>query len=449
MTNLYLLLFIEIVLLLAAFMMSRQDILAPSVVMCGMFVISTVAAMLWGKDFDFPYGLDSVGVLSAGILTFVLAECVFRLWFQRDLTAAKKARLLEQTCLNGGGCASVQKGLLTALLVYDLLIMLWYTAFMTRYYGGIGGVVRTQTSNVTYIESDDFVLNPLQMILVRVVDISGYIAAFLLCQRLAEKQKDLWTTLRLLGIIALSQWQNVINAARGSILRMLTAMLVMYYILWHQKKGWDRNLSWKYMRIAVLCLAVGSPLFYYSLWWMGRTTGATLSEHVLSYLGQSIWLFDNFLHHPTKPVTWGEESLIGLQKILRRFLGMDIPIRNVNMDFTRLDQNHFGNVYTFFRRPYHDFGFWGMIVFTVLVAWLFSYIYYKKIKWRRRSARVDCWTLVYGYLFYWVVISSIDQGSQFYLSLTYMITIIGIVLGYRIMTRVRFVFSPRRSYRLE
>ena len=154
-------------------------------------------------------------------------------------------------------------------------------------------------------------------------------------------------------------------------------------------------------------------------------------------MGYPIYLFDWYVKNPTDPIGFGEESLIGLRVFLRRLLGTDMVIRNPNLEEHYANGYFLGNVYTFFRRPLHDFGFIGMLIFTVLVALFFSWLYYGKIKWKSRSIKTDCWSLIYGFLFFWIVYSSIVQYSMNIISLDVLMTLVMIVIGYRLLSGLK------------
>ena len=82
----------------------------------------------------------------------------------------------------------------------------------------------------------------------------------------------------------------------------------------------------------------------------------------------------------------------------------------------------------------HDFGLLGMYIFVALIAILFSYIYYGKIKYRTRSLKTTRWTLVYGYLYYWIVLSPIDQYSSAYVSAGTIIILFVIIFLYSFLS---------------
>ena len=420
MSYIYTLLLIEIILLFFAYYINGRDIMAPSSVMCIMFIISTVAAILWGKDFGIVFSFETFGIITTGIFTFSVVEIVFRYIFQKKHMESGTKRYDKSF-----SAITVPKWVINALFVFAIAFVVWDTYHTLKTYGGVGAVVRRFSAHYIYAEKVDIV----QFAMSKIAEMSGYIAGFILLQRILAKEKGLFVNIKLIFIAIASQSSSVLSASRGSILRFAVGILVEYYVLWHQKNGWNRNASGKFIRVGVVCVVIGIPIFYYSLQWMGRTAGtATLGDHTLKYLGSSIWLFDDFVKHPTYATHFGEESLIGVNRILKRFLGLDMYLRDSNLEFRTMSPGHSSNVYTFFRRPLHDFGYMGMLVFTALVALLFSWMYYKKIKWRKRSVNVDCWSMIYGYFFYWIVLFPIDQASQLYLSVGNIINLIGIAI---------------------
>lgn len=433
----YVLYISEFFLFLLAFVLSKQDIMAPSVIMCVMFILSTTVAILAADQVKIKYGLESFLILFAGIFTFVAATALFQRWFQRGVTHTVKTIRLQQLQEQPFYVVHVQDWLIVVAIVIDALILAWYVREILRVAGGFGGVVRSLFGSTGATSWSDSLINPVLSQLMKPVKALGYISGFILIQRILAGEKGAFQTAGFLILMVLSMVGAFIAASRGEILQFLAALLAEYNILWHQKNGWHRNLSWKLIRVGVLCIVIGIPVFYYSVVWMGRTAVKdlrTITEATNIYLGYSLYSFDLYVKKPVPVTGFGEESLLGVNVFLHRFFGMDTVVRNPNLE-NRYANGHFlGNVFTFFRRPLHDFGFGGMLLFTVLVALLFAWIYYGKIKWRPRSIKTDCWSMVYGYLFYWLVLSSIDQYSQSYVSLNALSFMLVIVIGYRLLT---------------
>ena len=98
-----------------------------------------------------------------------------------------------------------------------------------------------------------------------------------------------------------------------------------------------------------------------------------------------------------------------------------------------------GNIYTFFRRPYHDFGLFGMCLMVFLVILLFS-VWYSSFKQKTLGSKTNYSILCYGYLFYWIVLASIENYAIGLISLGTVMTLVLIKVIYFFL----FDFSLKR-----
>lgn len=117
---------------------------------------------------------------------------------------------------------------------------------------------------------------------------------------------------------------------------------------------------------------------------------------------------------------------------------------NVNIEYRHLNKRILGNVYTFFRRPLHDFGYWGMCMFTCGVSFVYSWLYYGNIKGREYLKKTEYATIVYGYLYREIIYASIDQRSQHILSLNAILILIIALLLFFWITSVHVVWNRQR-----
>ena len=76
-----------------------------------------------------------------------------------------------------------------------------------------------------------------------------------------------------------------------------------------------------------------------------------------------------------------------------------------------------------------------MCIFVALVAVLFAAIYYGKIKNKNRTTKTDHYVLVYGFMYYWIVCSAIEQRSVNYLSADAIVIIIFTILLYQFLCK--------------
>lgn len=104
------------------------------------------------------------------------------------------------------------------------------------------------------------------------------------------------------------------TGGRSSILQIAATTLIISYILYHHAIGWGYVLSWKYIRIAFICLVVGLPVFYLALPLVGRSTDKSLFDYISAYMAGSIQHFNQYIQNPSPDaVVFGEESLVSLQ----------------------------------------------------------------------------------------------------------------------------------------
>ncbi|HFI0576103.1 TPA: O-antigen polymerase [Streptococcus suis] len=428
--ELLLALFIGLLLLLFFnYFSSQRDILSPSVVMTAMFVVSTLFALINAKNWNIDYELLSTFYILSGIIVFSIPVTI----------ASNKVGAIPEIVSYRKLSISTWK-IIFAILV-DLVIIYLYRKEMYQLaaqagYSGqsIQWFIRNSTSYEGSIEFSAKI-----RLLVRFVDITAYIFLFTFINNFIYNVKRK-SNLLLLVPVMLFAYKTVLTGGRLDILKLMFAAVVQAYILQKAKVGWKKVISGRYVMYGLTGLLVGIPSFYYGLFLVGRTTTRSMMESVSTYIGGPIQHFNQFVQNPTSPSRYfGSESLTPILNILGD-LGLIDYNETVHLEFRQLGVT-IGNVYTFFRRPLHDFGPVGMYLFVFLVGVLFAYLYYVVIRSKRRSDLWDMNVMVYSYLFYWIFLSSIEQYSMTIISV---FTLIAIILFYLLSIFYwQFTFTPR------
>ena len=457
MNYIYLLLFLEVVLFVAAFLGTKRDIMAPSVIFCISFITGTSVAILnFGKwDALDNFGLSSCLILSSGILVVVLVEqIVMRVHFKREISRAGTQSDHAQEPFHA---FDIQTWKIIALLVFNVGVTAWY--FIEIYNvvlstGWSGNNFINYYRNVMITDSQEGVFTRTNLFLnqmLKVVDASAYISLYCIIYNiLAKKIKD-WKNIGLSLICILSEAQHLLVGGRSEILHFIVVALVYYYILWHKKYGWDKSLVKKFILVGLVICVVAMPFFYWLMVAMGRggsgQAGENMFQHASIYIGSGVALFDQYIKSPVAGATYfGEESLVGITSFLERFgiISQKATGRFLETRFLTQDGALRSNMYSFFRRPYHDFGWVGMLLFTALVALFFAWIYNKRIKQKTERKSWDYWNLAYGYLFYWIFFAGFEQRSVYYLSLNTILIICAILIGFFLMAHVNVTIKNRR-----
>lgn len=428
--ELLLALFIGLLLLLFFnYFSSQRDILSPSVVMTAMFVVSTLFALINAKNWNIDYELLSTFYILSGIIVFSIPVTI----------ASNNVGAIPEIVSYRKLSISTWK-IIFAILV-DLVIIYLYRKEMYQLaaqagYSGqsIQWFIRNSTSYEGSIEFSAKI-----RLLVRFVDITAYIFLFTFINNFIYNVKRK-SNLLLLVPVMLFAYKTVLTGGRLDIMKLMFAAVVQAYILQKAKVGWKKVISGRYVMYGLTGLLVGIPSFYYGLFLVGRTTTRSMMESVSTYIGGPIQHFNQFVQNPTSPSRYfGSESLTPILNILGD-LGLIDYNETVHLEFRQLGVT-IGNVYTFFRRPLHDFGPVGMYLFVFLVGVLFAYLYYVVIRSKRRSDLWDMNVMVYSYLFYWIFLSSIEQYSMTIISV---FTLIAIILFYLLSIFYwQFTFTPR------
>lgn len=437
MTNLFLLLILESIIFSLVFLFTDRDVLSPSCIMCAMFVVSTIFALLNVNQWRIDFGFSSLMIISSGLLVAVITELFCKTFWQR------KSIISED--IDDNHPISIRNYVVILFIAFNIVVSYLYFRAIRSIVGNSSsiGMMFAMYRNMGV---DDLAGRATERVggllnqLLKITKATGYVGIYVLIYNILNGGKEKAKQNILLGILCVTSLLHaVMIASRGGILMYLSNILIVYYILWHQKKGWGRNLSWKVIKYGIIGIIIGIPVFYYSAFLIGRKNTLNIMDYVSTYIGGSIALFDLYLKDPIPAVQFGEESLFNLKKIFNA-LGFGSASTSYNLESRYLGSIR-SNVYTFFRRPLHDFGLFGMYVFTILVIILFCWIYYRKIRWKEKTTKTDCWVLIYGYLYYWMFVSSILQYSVSYVSFGCVTTIVIILVLYLLITKVRLKFG--------
>lgn len=405
-----------VLLWIISFLASNRDILSPPSIMISMFIISTLFALFNAKEWRIDYQFLSMWYILSGIFVFAIPNLFGSMLLKPDDNLVVRRPL------------KVEMWKILFAIIVDIIIIYMYKKEMIRLaetFGYYGDNIQWFFRNLTSYQGEAEVRGFIRVV-VRFVDITAYIFMYtFINNKLIYKSKGKIDYLMLVPIY-LFIYKTSLTGGRQDILRLIFAGVVISYILRKTVVGWKKNISTKYIFIGMLGILIGIPSFYYALFFVGRTTTRTLMQSVSTYLGGPIQHFNQYIMNPAPPSKYfGSESLTPILNLLGK-LGIIDFNETIHLEFRILSITR-GNVYTFFRRPLHDFGWLGMYIFILLISLFFSWYYYKVIRSNKRTLQWDIHVLIYSYLLYWIFLSSIDQYSMTIISL---FTLIAIVLFY-------------------
>lgn len=417
----------EIILFIIFFKLSGKDILSPSVMFISVFIISTSFALLNVSKWNIEYSLEAYIVLITGIGSFALVDIIVKRKYNRSgiyqnlYKLERKAITVDWWKL----ILVISIDAITLMLVYAEMIRI------VKHYGAYGNNVIASykiLTSILAIVDQEHAMNFLVAQLVKLVEGWGEIFAFLLILEWAKTGKI--KKIAYVMPIVSSIFMYILFGNRFALIRLIAYMLCCYYILWHGYRDWDRNLSWQYIRSGIIILAIFLPMFYGLTTVVGRKQTRSMFDYISMYAGGSIQHFNQYIQEPPmKDGVLGGESLPTLNNFLYKF-GIVDKQSVVHLEFRQLYKGTSGNVYTFFRRLIQDYGYFGMYAITMLISYVFSKYYRKKIIGCNQDIGVYLIrTVIYSHFFPWIMTASIEQYMFSYISVNNISKCVLIVLS--------------------
>lgn len=205
-----------------------------------------------------------------------------------------------------------------------------------------------------------------------------------------------------------------LNGSRSPLLRVVTFVMVVYYVLQY-RRGIIRKGSYKLLgRIIIISFGLFFVMIA-ALFVMGRATGnVDLSNALFVYAGAPIANLNIFINRYEKYFLIGvPQELFGAQTFgkLYAYFGKLLSI-NVNIDsFSQFEMSggyEIGNVYTMFAPVLYDFGILGVIFIESIMAFYYGLNYYK-IMYSSNYESFDFRLFIYAYLINDIIMSAFSN----------------------------------------
>ena len=212
----------------------------------------------------------------------------------------------------------------------------------------------------------------------------------------------------------------VMNGSRSPILRIVTFVVCLLYIF-YMRQGRQYRLNGKLLGImaasaGTLCLLMLALLFA-----MGRgTDGFNIFGYIFNYVGAPVVNLDTFLRN--KDITlfrgvsevpvFAPHILRGLYAYIAKVCGTNLfSIAEINFFSFSRNGIEIGNVYTMFYKIIFDFGYFGVVCWTGMMALYYS-VTYVKVRTNISRHPIDFRLFIYAYLFNDLVMSAFS--NRFY-----------------------------------
>lgn len=376
----YLLFAALLLLTLLAFVASNRNILAPWVILCSMFSVSTFLAMLNADYWDFTIDPLTAVIILTALISFGVGQLLvthFTEKRQRDLCGGRTEPCapgvphpLRRKTQRDPIERPVWQVLLITFVLFCMLLFYLYKKYQLSITAGNPGGFSMMLQYVREAELHFQTIGKIANLFAVIAQIAAYFFAFVfLYNTIHCGLKARWCALVLPFVIYLPF--QIFSAARTGFIRDIVYLIVVGCVLYQQKTRWN---YWNTVKIIVLgVIALGAFLLIFRFTGFMKDSGSGVSAFysISKYMGGSIPCFNDFVLHPREESLYiGNNTLFPIYSILRQ-LGFNLPQLYAPYDFTDFATMS-TNIYTGLRRYIEDYTYAGMYVIMFGLGMLYG-----------------------------------------------------------------------------
>ncbi len=393
---LYLMLITVLALLALNIFFFKKDLLSPPVIVCAVFTVSILCAVYCNKYWNFEIHFETYALVCGGLAIFSAASLFTELIFNQN-----KKITNSNSELSVIGFPPLKN---IILIVLTLISSIWYAyeiISVSKKYGYVStisqvtSIYRAAASyGVISIEND---VNVFCKAFFKLCQSISYLSLYIFINNIIVTKKVVKQIKYIIPCI-IYMFFSLFSAGRYQIIRLVSAAIFLYYILYVKHNGGFKN-QYKFIIRCFLIFIAFCVFFVLSREIVGRASNSDPVYYIAFYAGGSIPLLDSFLINPPLPSDiWGKETFYAINAFLGRYFGIKELQYITHHEFRySLTGINMGNVYTVFRRIIYDFGYTGVIILYPLCA-IFYTIFYNKIKASNVNTKIDLRILTYAFI---------------------------------------------------
>ena len=424
------LLLISVIAFLIMLMLFDQDIMAPSFLFCVPLCLSIIVCIIYENRWDFECSVTTYLILILGMLVFAFG----------DFGSKKIARPNKSAnyCVNVR--LKVDPIILNIINVISLISVFWviyevrkavidaglqYSLFSTSYKTSvtIGNTTYTVSSKSTTVSI-----------------ISEIISAFAICNIIAlvndhyfEYKNRIGYRIKLMIAPIIYCIIILVQGARGDIVNFAISIIFILFTISYKKSGNKKREKRKLLKITIIS-AIVLIIFIYSAKFLFQKVGQSdigLIDYISGYFAAEIDLLNRFINAnmTVKYPYPGYETFYDFYAFLYKIKLIDkLPKPSFPYRF----YNGFGcNVYTFFKRPYNDFGFVTTLIISFLCGLVSGIIYHKAVHVRNGNEGYMLKLTLYAYFVSKLVLAFFDDYLTTLLCTNTIIKIVILIIIYK------------------
>jgi len=365
-------------LFLMSFLVFDRDIMQPTVFLSMFFLAGALFAFYKYQYWQlYEFQAETFKILALGLFSFAFGSFLARTPTTRRIVyGAPGNRLGEEP---SAWAVDINSVILTLSLLFCLMTALLFVANFGRrvFSTDIFQMIIQYKESRSDLESR---MPTYLNIMFKMLCVLAHVQLFVFLHNIIKRRiipKDFFLLLPALTYGSLS----ILGANRGNVLILILDAFAAWYVLFSRIKPKRFNLTRKFLQKSFTYALIFLVLFWgFMLVTREKTTTSPLDSfltYVCAYFSGPLASLNLYVRQGGTPCDWwGQETFITLNNNLHSLFGI-----GAHSDRFLEFRSGFGystvNIYTSFRRFYHDFGVIGVIMLSSIQGVLTSKLYYR------------------------------------------------------------------------
>lgn len=372
-----------------AYLLAKGDIFRPSVLVAMMIMAAAICNEYLAVVWEYNISLYTTVIILSAILLIVLFD-----YFSTLIISPKSKRIIKITTI-----IPSKIGYVFCAFLSTLAIILHYSYLIQAvgFQGSFALMVSTFRDSVV-LEELEVGMSSLLSNCMNFSFYAGFVFLYVFINNVIASGSVRKNFYILYPTIAFCI-ESLFTGARGYIMYYVFAAIIYIYVLQQRKIGWKTKMSNIFLRKLIIIMVFVAILFALSATLLGRDSGDSMFIVISRYLAGGIALLNDYFDKgATHSEVFGGATFSQLYSYIYSRIGKINPALDYQQfEFRTYNGNNWGNVYTPLRRYYQDFGLIGVVIFPILFAIFFGFLY-TYIKRKTPKNDIDFSLVFYGIL---------------------------------------------------
>lgn len=390
----YLLLFTILLFMLFTYYFFQKNVLNPSFVLCGTFLVSLFFSILNSQKWGFILLSETYLIITFSLASFIIAG-IFA--YMIPIKNTKRDIIIFQHFLSG-----------KLLILMNIVLLLG----LYKYYRE----TRELSFMVHNLDRDYSLLYYARMAKLQFYDISrmsnlffkisqafSYISLIIFFRNIVDKKNSFYNLI-FISPVFIYLIYCILSTGRTEIIYLTVYSINIYFIFLYKKNNYSSKINKK----IIFYIFISFLIFIILFTLIGSMRGQLISkegtyDRLSIYIGGSIPALNNYIKNgiifPTEIL--GQNTFFGIYRILGK-INTTIPQLYAPLPFIVFKNGHSTNVYTGIVRYYNDFGFFITLIIMFFLGFFYNIFF--RIACKKNSLFIIMMYSIFSYPIFEMVI---------------------------------------------